>query len=411
MSTPSAKESLFVITSRQDFGAEVRLAAPAAGIQIAGRAALPAAAAAAACAEALGSGATAVLIDLDSETAEGLAALREVGRRCPGVRALVASSAREPELILQAMRAGATDFLSLPLDPMALAESLARTTSRAAVEAAPTGHRGRVISFLGAKGGCGATTVAVNVAVGVCRSAAESRRSVVLLDLDAPGGDVAAMLKLEQAYSLTDVAASLHRLDMDLLSSMSMRHDSGLICLGAAGDAGKPAAAAAPDPDQMTGIVSFLRDHFDLVVLAGGSLGEADMAAVNQAHLVHMVTTLDFLALRRAQGMIGRLREYGVTGDSLRVIVNRVERGADLSVSDAHQALDAAVACSIPDDPRAAQQAVNEGVPAVAAGKGRLQAALQEYAARIAGGEVGQATGGFGSLFKRLVPGRIGASA
>src|SRR5262245_29942299 len=404
MSNPAVKESLFVITTRQEFASEVRLAAPGAGVQVAGRASLPASAAASACAEAIASGATAVLVDLDSDSAEGLAALSEVGRRCPGVRALAASSRREPDLILQAMRAGAADFLSLPLDPMALAESLARTSSRTAAETPSTGNRGRVVSFLGAKGGCGATTVAVNVAVGVCRSAPEPRRSVVLLDLDAPGGDVAAMLKLEQAYSLSDVAASLHRLDMDLLSSMAMRHGSGLVCLGAAWDAGKQAAAPAPDPDQMTGIVSFLRDHFDLVVLAGGSLGESDVAAVNQAHLVHMVTTLDFLALRRAQGMIGRLREYGVTGDSLRVIVNRIERGADLSVSDARQALDAAVACSIPDDPRAAQQAVNEGVPAVVAGKGRLQAALQEYAARLAGGEAGQAAGGFGSLVKRLVP-------
>ena len=100
MSTSSAKESLFIITSRQDFGSEVRLAAPAAGVQIAGRAALPAAMAATACAEAIGSGATAVLIDLDAEAGEGLAALREVCRRCPGVRALFASSARETELIL-----------------------------------------------------------------------------------------------------------------------------------------------------------------------------------------------------------------------------------------------------------------------------------------------------------------------
>ena len=400
----TSKHALFLISSRSSFIAEAEKTGPAAGARISGRAPLAEGAAAQA-AEALRSGsASAVVLDLDSDLAQGIKTLREICLQGGGGRVLVASADHNPDLILQAMRAGAADFLAIPLDRQALSEGHARLTRQSGTEAGGPARRGRVMSFISAKGGCGSSTVAANLAVALCEQPSEKQRSVVLLDLDWPGGDVGAMLAIKPAYTLADVAANIHRLDVDLLNSMAMRHDSGLLVLAAAGEGENPAGVA---PDQISTIVNFLCDHHDDVVLAGGGMGEADMAAVNQAHMVHIVTTLDFLALKRAQAMIRRMREFGVTGDSLRVVVNQLDRNADLTMRDARQALDAPVVWSIPADPKTAERAVNEGVPIIAKGKGRLQSAYLEYAALLASGVAGEQTsGGVGRFFKKIVPGR-----
>jgi pilus assembly protein CpaE len=408
-----SKHSLFLISSRQGFFQDADRAVantgPGSSVRIGGRAAFSNGATAPAGLEAIRSGnANVILLDLDSGIAEAFKALESLANASPDACVLAASATHDPDLILRAVRAGAADFLALPLDSAALTEALSRTTRKASVESTSTIPRGRVMSFISAKGGCGATSVAVNLAITLSRAQTAEARPVILLDLDSPGGDAAAMLKLEPTYSLADIAANIHRLDMDLLNSMALRHDSGLMCLAAAGEGAKPGRL---EPGQMATIVAFLQEHFD-VVLAGGGLGDVEMAAVNLAHMVHVVSTLDFLSLKRAQGIIVRLREFGVTGDALRVVVNKLDKHSELTSRDARQALDAPVVWSIPYDQRVADRAVNEGVPYTALGRNRLQAAFDEYATLL-GGEL-QSTdtsNGVSRLFRRLVPGRAGMPA
>jgi len=407
------KHSMFVVSSRQPFLAELDRAMNATGgkgqVRIAGRIAFGGAAAPA-CVEALHSGsANVVLLDLDSGAADGFRILEEMIRLQPDVRVLVASSDRDPDLILRVVRAGAADFVGLPLQREPLMESLSRAARRGGVESGTSAPRGRVMAFLGAKGGCGATSVAVNLAATLCAPQGGKQRSVILLDLDTPGGDVAAMLKMKPSYTLADVASNLHRLDTDLLNSMAMRHESGLMCLSISGEG---TVHARLTPNELGGIVAFLRDHFDDVVVAGGSMDDTQMAALNLAHMVHLVTTLDFLSLRRAHGIITRLREFGVHGDAMRVVVNKVDKGSDLTTRDARQALDSPVVWSIPEDSRTAARAVNEGIIYAATGKNRLQAAFEEYASLLAGDHASTSgSGSVGRLFRRLVPGRVGMPA
>ena len=403
----ASRNSILLISSRPLFFAEVERALAGAPFpRIAGRTAL--ADGAHAGAEALRSGAASFLIvDMDGDTSESLRMVREVMAEHPEARVLACSERRDPEIILEAMRAGAADYLTVPLDRRLLDEAMGRAARRGAGEGSASQARGRVISFLSAKGGAGATTVAVNLAAAMCAQPARENRSLVLVDLDSPGGDVSAMLQLTPSYSLADVAANTHRLDMDLLNSMLQHDDTGIQCLASCGEGENPATLASIGADRLAAVVGFLHEHFDTVILAGGGLGDAEMGALNLAHMVHVVTTLDFLALRRAQVMIERLRAFGVTGDSLRVVLNRFDRSGDLQTSDARDALEAPVVWSVPADPRTAERAVNEGVPVLSLGKSRLAASFEEYAAALAGG-TGSSTARSGGLFRRLVPGRAG---
>jgi pilus assembly protein CpaE len=278
------------------------------------------------------------------------------------------------------------------------------------------------MAFVGAKGGCGATTAAVNVAAALCgMPKGGAGRSVILLDLDAPGGDAAAMLRLEPSYSLADLAANIHRLDLSLLTSMTMRHASGLHILAAANEGARPGPVGE---EQLAAIVAFLRDHFDDVVLAGGALDRSHVAAVSQAHLVHLVTTLDFLSLRRAKTIMARLRDLCVSGETVRVVVNRLDRTPDLKLGDVRQALGEPVAWTIPLDAATVEHAVNEGVPFATSGRGRIQAAYAKYVEGLGNGPQGprgphRSDGPHGEeeprlrmgLLRRLIPGRAGAAS
>ena len=401
--------SLFLITSRSSFITDAERAVTiAADTRITGSAA-PSEGGAATVAEAVRSGAaSAILLDLDSGLDDALRTLREVCVSHPGTQVLVASCDRDPDLILQAIRVGAADFLTLPLDCQALTDALSRMGRFVPAQGAPVetqqAEPGRVMAFVGSKGGCGTTTVAVNVGVGLCQRPPEGR-SVILLDLDTPGGDVTAMLKLKPSYTLADVVDNIHRLDMDLLNSMVLRHESGLQVLAAAGEGQNRMVL---DPETVGTIVGFLRNHYDDVLLAGHARTDQDMLAASQAHIVHLVTAIDYLSLKRAQSTIHRMREIGVEDDALRVIVNKHDKNSDITLGDARKAIAAPIVLSVPNDVRAAERAINEGIPVVHKGKGKMQAMFHEYAVQLTSVEENNPgrNHGVGRLIRRLVPGR-----
>lgn len=397
-----ANHSLFLITSRHSFLAEAeRIAAGPAAPRILGSGSISDGLAA------MRSSATVILLDLDSGQEDGFKTLRKLCEQDQQACVVVASSNRDPDLILEAMRSGAADFLTMPLDRRALADSLDRVIRRAATESSEADGHGRVISFLSAKGGCGATTLAANLAVALCTGASKSERSVILLDLDSPGGDITAMLDIKPVYNIADVAESIHRLDMDLLKSMTVRHGSGLLCLAAAGEGENPGWLSG---EQMGTILSFLRRHFDVVMLAGGTTGETEIAAIGQAQIVHLVTTLDFLAVKRARGMLNRLRGLGVPADALQVVLNRIDRWGDVTLHDAREALDAPVVWTVPDDARTAQRAASEGISFTVRGRSRLRSAVLDYASRLILDEDRPASrNGLGALLRKLVPRLTGA--
>ncbi len=348
----------------------------------------------------------AVLIDMDSDPEASLHTLREIVRRAPGAAVVAATARDESRTLLGFIRAGAADVVQVPVETGTLSEVLGRLRPKAAPETTtPPARQGRILSFLSTKGGCGATTVGVNLAVALCRRMPEGKEpSVLLVDMDAPGGDVCGMLRIEPTYSLADVAENLHRLDMSLLESMTARHESGLRVLASAAEGAKPGTVSA---ETMVTLLSFLREHFETVILAGGRPTGWTASTLGQAQIVHLVTTIDFLALRRAQAVLRTLADQGITGEMVRIVVNRAARTTDLTLADVRKALDRPIAWSIPRDHATVEAAVNEGVPLVERGRSRIREAFMNYAGEIAGSKDRRAPG---RLIRWLMPRRAGAT-
>src|SRR3954465_483048 len=121
-------------------------------------------------------------------------------------------------------------------------------------------HLGRVITVFSAKGGCGKTTIATNLAAAIADG---GRRSVCLLDLDLAFGDVAIAMQLFPAHTIADAVPIADTLDATAIGALLTPHSPGLTTLVAPVE---PGSADIPTP-VASGIMRLLRATFEYGVV------------------------------------------------------------------------------------------------------------------------------------------------
>lgn len=157
--------------------------------------------------------ASAVVVDIDPHPGRMLANLEPIIAKFNGTRFVLLASALDKDLILEAMQIGWCHCLQKGAIRSELAGVLQRLTADGS--ARPPG-RGSVIGVLSASGGCGATTLAVNLANELCLGSPES---ALLIDLDSSFGAVATCLGLKGDYGVADILAHGGNADPQLVSS------------------------------------------------------------------------------------------------------------------------------------------------------------------------------------------------
>jgi pilus assembly protein CpaE len=330
---------------------------------------------------------------------------------------VLAGPAPAPELLLLAMRAGITEYLAEPVSEAELRAALERAQQRrrpALALAPPVGQAqsqgpgGRVVLVLGAKGGIGTTTVAVNLADALTR---QGSGRTALVDLAQPQGETPIFLDLEHAYTWADVAANIDRLDATYLESVMARHHSGLAVLPAPDFS----AEACLDPFVLRQILELLRCGYAQVVIdAGTGTGEATLEALDMADDVLLVMDLSLPCLARAKRFLEALRATQPhLLPRLRLVANRKTSESDIGASEAEGILQHPIAWAVVNDYQAALSAINQGKtlaeadPRSAMAKGL--AAMARALCRDAPPKAAQAKAS-GSLWARLRNSSLGLS-
>src|ERR1022692_2295391 len=169
----------------------------------------------------------AVLLDIGADAEQGLRALEHMTNALPGVYVIVSEYQASSEFLIRGIRAGASDYIQQPLKRPEFRDAMTRLEQHIARVAQKGKPLGKLYTFLGAKGGLGATTTAINFAA-VC---AKQQKNTMLVDLDLDSGDAAAFLGLHPQYSIYDVVENLDRLDQSMLDGITTRDALGFSVL------------------------------------------------------------------------------------------------------------------------------------------------------------------------------------
>ena len=262
-------------------------------------------------------------------------------------------SLNQPQTIVTAMRAGAREFIERPTTTTDLLEAFVRlTTAQRRVQ--KEGPRGKVFSVVNAKGGSGATTVAVNLALAL--QAAHGQTALVDL---APLGHTALHLNLKPLFTVADATRNLHRMDSSLLESFMTRHGGGLQLLAGT----NVPAAIEPSTTEFVRLFDMLVSHYRYVVVDNSSrLDAASRLVSNLSECVLLVACTDVASLWSA----ARVQQYlGETGnrERVRLVLNRFRKVPGFTEADAENAAGIKLLWRVPNQYFAISSAIDRGAP------------------------------------------------
>jgi pilus assembly protein CpaE len=255
------------------------------------------------------------------------------------------------------MRAGANEFFAWPLQEAPFNEAIARAASRVQ-STSGTRAQAYVLMFLGAKGGVGTTTLAVNCAVDLRRL---SGRSTIIVDLKPGIGEVGLFLGVRSRYSLLDALDNVHRLDAEFLRELVTRHKSGLDILAGTEQVDRPGAQDAPALEQLLQVLS--RFYEFIIIDAGPVTGACAQVAVYGAEAIYVVANPDVPSIRNTQRLVDRICQLGAERERVRVLLNRTSGQHVIAPKQIETALGQAVHQAFSSDYGTVSAALNSGVP------------------------------------------------
>jgi pilus assembly protein CpaE len=303
-------------------------------------------------------------------------------RNHPHTPLVMVAPAMDPTLMLEGIRFGVKAYVTEPLTRQELEAAIRNVVSNR-----PSPGTGPVYAFIGAKGGVGCTTLAVNTAAAInqmaethpMRPMQEAGLSSLLIDLHVTYGDCAVFIGAEPKFSIVDALENTHRFDDAFFKGIVARTPDRPPLL-----ASSDRLMATPlDPKRVQALIEFASYRYDHVVLDVSRSDSVVLDALTPVTTFAVVVSQELATVRSGRAIAAALRQrYG--REKVQVVLNRRDSQAEITEDDVQDAIGEKIAFTFPSDYRAAVQAVNRGVPLVVEGHGKLPAALRQFASELA---------------------------
>jgi pilus assembly protein CpaE len=345
------------------------------------------------------------IISLDADPNKAMQLIAQLSSEAPDLALLAVSGKNDGQAILQALRCGAREFLTAPvqLEEMLTAlQRLGRTRSNGEYAPGTNGapKESLVIAVLGSRGGVGCTSIAVNLGATLAQNPA---RSVALVDLDLALGDADVALDLVADHTLADIALNIDRLDMTFLRRSLAKHATGLSLL--------PHPIQVEDAglireEHLQRVIGLLRASYTHLILdLSKSFSATDVTALRMADIILLVAQLELSSLRNVVRMLLTLGAEDALAERIHIILNRVGGEGDISIKKAEETIGKPIFWQLPDDLKLLAEARNQGIPLVAlAPRSKIQQSFAGLTRALDGSEEPAATGpksGWGKIFSR----------
>jgi pilus assembly protein CpaE len=283
---------------------------------------------------------------------------------------------------LQALRMGADEAVlrdTHPSELMVRVRGLLARHAPAILDAEKPRRRSGIIGVYAARGGAGATTIAINLGIVLHR---EFGRKVAIIDGNLQFGDHRIFFDLgRDTPGLVDLVGA-PSLDLDTLNSVLVHHDSGVdLLLGPT----SPAAAELVSYDDLPRVLEAMKEHYDyLVVDLGRQLDEYNLRIMDVADLLLIALTADLPSLKNTRLVLETAGSIGFPESRMHLVLNRSTSQTGLEIRHVEIPLGKPIDWHIVNDFKAGIAAVNGGAPVVLSKPGSpLAKALITFAAHI----------------------------
>jgi len=294
-----------------------------------------------------------VLVEIPDELEAGRRLISRIKDAAQGAKVVAIHANPGVETVVTAMRAGAGEFLHAPLGER-LKEFLDRM--QAALVNRP---QGIAVGFVSAKGGCGSSTIACHSAVALAGRLDKEGKRTLLMDLDFSSGVDKFILKADNEYSILEAVRNLQKLDLSYWNSLISRTHPGLDVLGA------PANLRADvnlKGDEVQYVLSFARRYYDRVFLDfGRGVGQIASSLLSQLSELYIVATNEIIPLHTTQQMLRLLQDSGFPRERIRIVLNRLPKYSQNSISDLEKALGLPISITIPNDYESLHECYSSG--------------------------------------------------
>lgn len=334
-----------------------------------------------------------VLLGPSTSIEDALGFAEQCRVRRPALGVVLVREEVDVDLMADALRAGVREVVrtgdhAAVLAACARSRDLSRQLlSRAATQKAEDGEtpeaapaqvgpaEGQVVTVFSAKGGCGKTTIATNLAVALADG---GKRRVCLIDLDLAFGDVAIMMQLSPERTIADAIGVADRLDETGFRMLLTPYRPGVDVLLAPV---QPAQSEKVGRDLINEIIQLARDAFDYIVIdTACSFNEQILAALDATHHYLLVATPELPSLKNLRVTLDTFELLDYRKEARSVVLNRADSKVGLSMTEIEKILRVPIAGFIPSS-RDVPIAANHGVPLMVSHPGHpVSAAIRDVA-------------------------------
>ncbi len=322
------------------------------------------------------------IVDFDQDAERALESVSYLDQCFYGRIAIVAlSSSSDPELTLQAMRAGCNEFLCKPFQLGQFEAALNRMDARWAMTLGRIPRSGNVLSFFGTKGGVGATTLAVHLGMFLVQC---HKKKTLLIDNHRELGHACLYLGIDgNRYHFNELVRNVDRLDSELLRGYVAVHSSGLEVLASPDSLG---ATRNIENEAIERTLDFLRMEYDYVLLDGDTnLESASLAAIGRSDHVYLIATPEIGAIRDLSRYVDSLVLLDNKPDKMHVVINRYSSRDAVSTEHIEKAIRLPISIRIPNNYNELVHSINAGVPLSPDKKSDFSLHIRKWADAIVG--------------------------
>lgn len=321
-----------------------------------------------------------VLMDINMPEMDGIAASEAISAKAPNIQVVMMSVQGEADYLRRSMLAGAREFLIKPFSGEELVNSIHRvhqfaSTRRVMMPQAPTTvdtglppppppKGGKVIAVYGAKGGCGTSTVAVNLAVALRE---ETKERVALVDAAFEFGDISVFLNLPNNRTIADLAGEKVEIDEDLLNGTMISHPSAVKVLLAPP---RPELAELIKQEHLRRTMDILWNAYDYIVIdLWKSFRESTIFFLDVADTILLVSTTDIPSIKNAKLFFELTEKLAYPDSKIKFVLNKEDGRSGINPKDIEASIKHPISGIIPKDERTTLVAINRGMPFVTAQK------------------------------------------